>query len=435
MSSGGSSREGRRLSGDAGSFVPIASRRIHVFGFLLFFTVALGVLVYSGFPSLAVGDDDPESQSTQRRLSDKADQPLRILYIVTSLAEFNNGRRYTGAGSDRFADTLVPVVAEGVESMLSFGYRVDVYLICHFTLKPERLDMFRQKLPPLAGLDVWDDATPFGYKMENANSKRTYHVTRGLARQHRFVIKDKLADYDMFVVFEDDMLIKGDHVKTYLEMSKELARLRTLAPDHVRLPRGLRPRNSFHGNLTKTQLSRMFPGFMRVEVLLNETQYGAQDELDPVPVDLDFDGVNRTVDPRPCCWVSSRTTSKNIPLAPTADKLFVWETGIKGLSVREVPGLGWVTMLAGTPHVGKANYVIGDYWSGRDGALGKLNRDIPGEARFLNNMGGWMATRQQVWEWHTEQCDGGMLPPFDPPFYQLDGLDLRNVCSFASRWF
>ena len=38
-----------------------------------------------------------------------------------------------------------------------------------------------------------------------------------------------------------------------------------------------------------------------------------------------------------------------------------------------------------------------------------------------------MATRQQLWEWHTEICPGGFLPPYEPPHYRFDGLDMRNV--------
>jgi hypothetical protein len=41
--------------------------------------------------------------------------------------------------------------------------------------------------------------------------------------------------------------------------------------------------------------------------------------------------------------------------------------------------------------------------------------------------GGWMATRRQIWEWHTKLCPGGFLPPYYAPHYRMDGLDLRNV--------
>jgi hypothetical protein len=72
-----------------------------------------------------------------------------------------------------------------------------VFIVCHFIMEPDRLALIRQALPASVALDYWDDATPLGYdtgrepfvKMEN----RTLH----LARQHRFVVKDRLLDYDM----------------------------------------------------------------------------------------------------------------------------------------------------------------------------------------------------------------------------------------------
>jgi hypothetical protein len=38
-----------------------------------------------------------------------------------------------------------------------------------------------------------------------------------------------------------------------------------------------------------------------------------------------------------------------------------------------------------------------------------------------------MATREQMWLWHTEICPGGFLPPYEAPHYRFDGLDMRNV--------
>lgn len=38
-----------------------------------------------------------------------------------------------------------------------------------------------------------------------------------------------------------------------------------------------------------------------------------------------------------------------------------------------------------------------------------------------------MGTRQQIWEWHTEVCPGGFLPPYEAPHFRFDGLDMRNV--------
>jgi hypothetical protein len=64
------------------------------------------------------------SQPTRRRL---AEVPAKgkILYIVTTLAEYNSGTRSTVRGSDRLQETLIPVLSEGVRSMLADGYEVD----------------------------------------------------------------------------------------------------------------------------------------------------------------------------------------------------------------------------------------------------------------------------------------------------------------------
>jgi hypothetical protein len=345
---------------------------------------------------------------------------LKILYIMTSLAEYDSGRRYTSDGFDRFKNTLIPVLIEGVESMLSIGYSVDVALVCHYTLKPERRKLLKQALPLGVSLQVWDDATPIGYKLEDKKGiNHTQQITRALARQHRFIIKDKLQYYDFFVNFEDDMLIKGQTVQHYADMTQELYRLREMAPEVASI-KG----HPYYGPMTKAQLRRVIPGLMRVEVLLNETDYGSQETLDMVPV------TNRPqIDPQPCCHLSAKTVSNTRPAAPASDKLFLWETGIRALGLRKFPlqsSLGWVVMLRG-PRESTPNLRIGDYWSGSDGYFGAEQRPDTKAFASINNQGGWMATREQIWEWHTEICPGGFLPPFDSPEFSLDGLDMRNV--------
>ena len=74
------------------------------------------------------------------------------------------------------------------------------------------------------------------------------------------------------------------------------------------------------------------------------------------------------------------------------------------------------------------NLTIPDYWSGRDGYFeADVKRPHPKSFAHINNQGGWMATRQQIWEWHTEVCRGSFLPPYEDPEFRLDGLDTRNV--------
>ena len=81
----------------------------------------------------------------------------RILYIVTTLAEFNNGLRKTEKGQDRLGEVLIPILVDSVESMVHepFNYHVDVYLIAAYELKKEREDYIRSRLPDGVGLEVW----------------------------------------------------------------------------------------------------------------------------------------------------------------------------------------------------------------------------------------------------------------------------------------
>jgi hypothetical protein len=100
------------------------------------------------------------------------------------------------------------------------------------------------------------------------------------------------------------------------------------------------------------------------------------------------------------------------------------------LGVRKNPGpLGWVVFQRGPrTRNDEKQFGIGDYWSGRDKYYGKDRRPQPGEFAYVNNQGGWMATRQQIWEWHTtEICLGRFLPPCEAPHLNYDGLDMRNV--------
>jgi hypothetical protein len=64
------------------------------------------------------------SEPVQRRLAE-VPAKQKILYIVTTLAEYNSGTRSTVLGSDRLQETLIPILSEGVRSMLADGYEVD----------------------------------------------------------------------------------------------------------------------------------------------------------------------------------------------------------------------------------------------------------------------------------------------------------------------
>merc|ERR1719343_523105 len=129
-------------------------------------------------------------------------------------------------------------------------------------------------------------------------------------------------------------------------------------------------------------------------------------KLDPVPV-VD----HPDIDPQPCCHLSDFASSDSRPQAPTTDQLFLWETNIIALGVRHIDELGWVTLLRGPRgRDGERGLTLSDFWSGNENYFGSDRRPKPGSFDHLNNQGGWMGTRQQIWEWHTEICLGGKSP-------------------------
>ena len=321
-------------------------------------------------------ESSPQQQQPNNQSSNQSSKrPLRILYTITTLAEYDSGGRSTSKGSDRMQNVLIPVMKEGVESMLEFGYDVDVYIVSYYEMT--RYHLLRQALPSHVNITVWDDAYPITYKGDGYEKDETTGWERpkpksklvqnsiGLARQHRFVVKDHLNAYDFFCNFEDDMLIKGEHVSNFIEMTNVLYKLRETAPDDEG------PKNGFYGSLSKEQLKRTIPGFIRVETLLDEEHYSSQKQLDPVPVMVD-PHPPPLIDPKPCCHLRNVTSSSSQrPMAPTSDKLFLWEVGIKSVGVRHMPGesssgLGWVVQQRGpTPRKGERDLTIPDYWSNR----------------------------------------------------------------------
>lgn len=379
----------------------------------------------------------------KQTVTDQRNGNNRILYIVTSLSEYDNGRRQTSEGFDRFQETLVPVISESVISMLSAGFTVDVYLIAHYNVT--RPHLLHQALPESVGLQIWEDASPLGYRLEEKleRSKKGKplgigEITRALARQHRFVIKDKFGFYDIFVAFEDDMLIKADAINNWMNMTDELYRLRDLAPDIQKNNNYNQEWDEFYGVLSKRQLSQMIPGFIRVEALLDPSLLRRKNwepqKLIPITDRPDLD-------PEPCCWLNaSQSASPSRPMYPDSNELYLWETNLRALGVRKMPlgsSFDWVVLQRGRRTLipdkvqqqwVQIDTVIGDYWTGRDGNFEVgYGRPDTKEFVYLNNQGGWMATRQQLWEWNTDFCQGGFLPPFDSPHYNLDGLDMRNV--------
>ena len=208
--------------------------------------------------------------------------------------------------------------------------------------------------PRMWDFDDWNEATPLGYDTASTTTtqpttnRKLENRTLHLAREHRFVIKDKLLNYDMFVVFEDDMLITADHVNHYIAVTNELRRLEDLAPVDFTPMSAINTKEKalqqYHGTMTKGQLRRMIPGFMRVEVLLDERNYPAQSNTGPVPVDLSFttngaaNPQRKSVNATTCCHISDdHWSNENRPGRPNADQLMIWETNIMPLGIRKMP--------------------------------------------------------------------------------------------------
>jgi len=351
-------------------------------------------------------------------------EPLRILYTITTLAEYDEGTRATTKGFDRLSYLLIPVVKEGVSSLHAAGYHVDVCIVSHYNMtRPHLLEEALEDVEFDVKVRYWDNAAPLSYKPDKRDDPKAklWRNTLALARQHRFVVRDHLFEYDVFLNFEDDMIIHAGMVDNYLTMTRTLYKLRETAPNT--LPK--EHLKDFYGPLTKDQLKRSYPGLMRVEVLLDEEQYGTQTEPDPVPVKAS----HPTIESEPCCHLQYAAKEGKRPANPTSDKMFLWETNIVALGVRHVHELGWVALLRGPrERAEEKGMTWSDYWSGSEGYFPKgTKRPAPGSFNHLNNEGGWVGTRQQIWEWHTEVCPGGFLPPFNSPHYNWDGLDPRNV--------
>eukprot|EP00541_Cyclophora_tenuis_P018780 CAMPEP_0116546170 /NCGR_PEP_ID=MMETSP0397-20121206/3078_1 /TAXON_ID=216820 /ORGANISM="Cyclophora tenuis, Strain ECT3854" /LENGTH=273 /DNA_ID=CAMNT_0004070571 /DNA_START=1 /DNA_END=822 /DNA_ORIENTATION=- len=188
----------------------------------------------------------------------------------------------------------------------------------------------------------------------------------------------------------------------------------------------------FHGSMTEDQMKRLVPGFIRVEVLVDESQYTAQKDLDPIEIDFDYPGEDgdHHIDPSVCCHVPNMQPNKGTPTLPRAKDVIIWETAAKALGVRHVDGshlFDWLMLLPGPGKRMDKKELIGSYWSGRDGAFGDIPRPSGGVPDLIAQQGGWMATREQIIRLDQELCQGKFLPPFDPPDYYEDGQQSMNV--------
>lgn len=357
-------------------------------------------------------------------------------------------------------ENILPLLVDEVTSMTDRGWSVDVYLICGFeNLLDERRRMITDALPSGVGLEVWEDAMPYYYvKKFNQELKRPdatiEHAPHGLSRQHRYVVRDKLMEYDFFTAFEDDMRVMADHVLNFLEMSVEIDRARRMAegaPDGKvrvdgadgrdrRARRGKSMDKAAVGNdvledpLTAEDLRRLRPGFVRTEVLDARTGRGAHPLLrgaEPVvdhpkwekdvPPAMGYEDEHGAVDPDVCCGVPPGR--ERTPADPGKDDLLIWETDVSAMGVRHYPGgIGWA---AAMPVEDRAD--VGSYWSGEGHNYGDPAMKRPRRVNaLLGQQAGWMATRSQILYFHEHACPGGFLPPFDGDEWVNDSLQTRN---------
>jgi len=360
---------------------------------------------------------------------------MKILYMVTSGGKPRSGDR-------RFREQVEALILENVASLMENPkWHVDVYLILgyeQFSLEEE----FRRKLwsiNPNIQLRVWIHALPLFYACDewksslkdpvgSGTSCRTRRERSGgslskgtiwagtsqLARQHRLVVKDMLPEYDFFLAFEDDMLIRRDHVEYHMEW---MAKLRRMLAESDREQES---KATGTQELNRRQLERLRPGLLRVEVSQSDAPI---DNESVIPVtDERISEASAMIDASRCCFrpehIMSRTSMAPKPNM-TSNDLLLWETAILGYGVRRL-GDDWVGIL---PHAA-AHLRYGDYWSGLALEMPEGERPPWGDPRLIAQSAGWMGSRREVLELD-ELCKGTFLPPFDT--YEQDGLFRNNV--------
>jgi hypothetical protein len=273
------------------------------------------------------------------------------------------------------------------------------------------------------------------------------------------------------ILFQD-MRVTQSHVQNHQEIMTALRVLRKKASSTIspNMPHVQDPKTAFLYDLSELQLARIRPGLIRVEVLPKEKdQQRAQLEIDPIPVadttTLTWSDIsnwtNRTttttttskllppleelLDAKPCCHTQHHApTINNGNPTPNGTELVVWETGILGMSVRNIPSLGWVAMLLGqlkgqpysVPGFDATRYNSNGSSADQQGTTTTLD-GLNGHPRaphsidhaaFLAQSAGWMASPREIMELHDPRlCDGGFLPPYSSGMFPMDGLRGHNV--------
>jgi hypothetical protein len=303
-----------------------------------------------------------------------------------------------------------------------------------------------------------------------------------LARQHRYVIKDKLPYYDFFVVLEDDMVYTSQHVLQYIKLNnlrvEQIRKEKHILiqsmknnmkndPPKQQQQQQLQSKSAvfrqlhiiemsettkWNKDLELEVLEQMRPGFIRTEVveerfplqlrqqlqdrsrqILQIKQMQKESKLfkDDEP---DQDG---TIDVSGCCdlpnHIATQMSNAVLHPHPRLEDVIVWETNTNGLNVRPWtavsktsktnPNSWWIAATM----IGSLKFP--SYWAGEVFSLNKGRG--PADPKLIAQSAGWMGHAFDVLDFDTNHCSGmgGFLPPFDGHPYQfaLDGLWKHNV--------
>jgi hypothetical protein len=198
--------------------------------------------------------------------------------------------------------------------------------------------------------------------------------------------------------------------------------------------------------MSRQQLKRLRPGFVRVEVL-QPNQNGTQVTLDfPVNVrDV------TTLDPNTCCdtkYLLNKEEDENTKSRRVLQPQDLRD-GCHGhgreeslatqewyychyhdyyyhrTTVHPNTDNDWVAFLSGPP---AGPRLVPSYWPGNlRPQTPKLQHPAASSSQYLGQSAGWMATPVEILEFHNELCDGGFVPPFDAPKFPRDGFWRNNV--------
>lgn len=416
--------------------VPARCKMICLITWMLWKLVSTIVILYfvgsslnqhSSTTSIILGDSDGNTTDPGKLLlvqQERLRQHLmsgtltrkRVLYVVTSFE------------AERLPSATTQLLRRNIESMIDHPYHfvVDVYLILGYSLSSakERRRLYQQIMPDLArpetpstvGLQLWDDAAPLGYTAVGYNNNEnatTTLSTRGvlltnsstttlISRQHRYVVKDKLMEYDVFCAFDDRTRVTGHHVDHFLQLTHQLEEI------PLKMLRSSVFTSATEGTVvgsSKHVLDRFIPGFVRVEV--RDSPRTAEKQS----TQRQQQRQKRQFDPRYCCSIINSThlhqssffvaddigSANNLQLERIHPTTFAAAVGSgTNSSYFSDTALDWLAILP--PNQLHTRAVT-----------------APRQRR------GWILTPEQILRLE-RNSEGGFLPPFDPPFHCANGL-------------